>query len=479
MSMKKVLGGMLFPFPALAVSFRVCALITTLIAVTALSPALARTPVDGIAAVVNGTPILFSEIEELRFAMQQQRPGFSSLSEAEQRLEALNRLVDDKVLLEKAGQDTMLRVSERDVEARVADMYARIAQQQGGERQLESALRQATGMSLGQFKSRMADQVRENMLRQRVQMKYVGDPQPSQFQVRDFFERYRDSLPVQRDVARLSHLQWRVKADAKLEKEALDKSLALAGRLELGESFAELARLHSDDFSGREGGDLGYTKRGTLDPDYERTAFALETGDFTKRPVRTRFGYHLIRVTGKRDNEVRTSHILTRVTPSAADTVRARAWLDSLGRTLKTAEAFKAAARAHSDDRKTRDLGGDLGWFSRDSLAGAYKAVVDTVAEGAVSGPVLIGDSWHIFRVEHKVDERRLSLEEDYTLISQYAKEWLVGERLAALIKTWREQMHIGNRLDQFSSSTVPGQNESAPEVEEPAEEPADGANPE
>src|SRR5690606_29338435 len=306
--------------------------------------------------------------------------------------------------------------------------------------------------SLGQFKSRMADQVRDNMLRQRVQMKYVGDPQPSQLQVREFYERYRDSLPVQRDVARLFHLQWRVKAAPDLEAEALKAANALVARLDKGESFAELARLHSDDFSGSEGGDLGYTKRGTLDPDYERAAFSLDVGDYTRRPVRTRFGYHLIRVTSKRDNEIRTSHILTRVTPSAADTVRARVWLDSLGRTLTTHAAFMAAARAHSDDRKTRDLGGDLGWFSRDSLAGVYKAVVDTLPEGAVSGPILIGDSWHIFRVDHKVRERRLSLEEDYTLISQYAREWLIGERLEGLIKTWREQMHIGNRLAQFSS---------------------------
>src|SRR5688572_11806419 len=106
MSMKKFLGGAAFPSPALAVSCGLAALIL----LAAACPAPARTPVDGIAAVVNGTPILFSEVEELRFAMQQQRPGFASLSDAEQRLEAMNRLVDDKVLLEKAGQDTMLRV---------------------------------------------------------------------------------------------------------------------------------------------------------------------------------------------------------------------------------------------------------------------------------------------------------------------------------------------------------------------------------
>lgn len=433
-----------------------CALSTA----SLFSLAVARAPLDGIAAMVDGTPILFSEVEELRSAMQQ-RPGFGAFPVARQRQEALDRLIDDKVLLGKARQDTTLRVADKDVEDRVADMYARVAQQQGGERQLEIALRQATGMSLGQFKARLGDQVRENFYRQRLQMKYVGDPQPTQMQVRGFYEQYKDSLPVQYDVVHLSHLQWRVKAGAGLEKETRERTAALIARLDKGESFAELAKLHSDDYSGREGGDLGYTKRGALDPDYERAAFALDAGDYTRKPVRTRFGYHIIRVTGTKDNEVRTSHILIRVTPSAQDSARARAYLDSLGRTLKTAAAFKAAARSLSEDRKTRDLDGDLGWFSRDSLAGTYKAVVDSLPEGGVSGPVEIGDSYHLIRVDRKADERRLSLDEDFTLISQYAREWLIGQKLAALIKTWREQMHISNNLAQFGR---PGDSEAPPE---------------
>jgi peptidyl-prolyl cis-trans isomerase SurA len=417
---------------------------------SAPAPAHARAPLDGIAAMVDGTPILFSDVEELRSAMQQ-KPGFTAMPVTRQRGEALDRLIDDKVLLAKAKQDTMLRVTDKDVEGRVTEMYSRVAQQQGGERQLEIALRQATGMSLGQFKARLGDQVRENFYRQRVQMKYVGDPQPTQLQVRSFYEQYKDSLPVQYDVVHLSHLQWRVKADAGIEKESYDRAMALIARLDKGESFADLAKTASDDFSGRDGGDLGYTKRGALDPDYERAAFSLEVGDYSRRPVRTRFGYHIIRATGSKDNEVRTSHILLRVTPSAADSARARVYLDSLGRTLTTPAAFKSATRQLSDDRKTRDLGGDLGWFSRDSLAGAYRAVVDTVAEGHVSGAVTIGDSYHLIRVDRKAAERRLSLDEDFPLISQYTRDWLVGQKLAVLIKSWRENMHIGNYLAGFA----------------------------
>lgn len=438
----------LFRFPA------PYALPAVLVLLAAVPHAPARTPVEGIVAMVGDAPVLFSEVEELRQGMLQQQPGFARLTEREQRAEALERIIDDKVVLARARQDTSIVVSEQEVNARVSDMYARVVRQQGGESQLEAALRQATGMSLGQFKERMAGQVRENLLRQQLQMKYVGDPQPSRLQVREFFETYRDSLPVQRNVTRLSHLQWRIKADDSIETAARERAAALITRLRNGESFAELARLHSDDGSGRAGGDLGYTRRGTLDPDFERAAFALDAGDYTRRPVRTRFGYHVIRVTSKRDNEVRASHILIRVIPSPADTARARAFLDSLRGTLGSQEDFRATARRFSDDRQTRDLGGDLGWFSRDSLSGVYKSAVDTLPEGGVGSPVLIEDSWHLFRVDRKEDVRRFSLEEDYALISRYAREWLIGERLASLIENWRKQTHIGNRLDQFTPST-------------------------
>ena len=409
-----------------------------------------RMPVDGVAVTVNGEPILLSDIEEYRQAMSAQRPAFATLTAAGQRQEVIDRLVDEKVLLAKAKQDTSLKVSDKDVEARAGEMYTRVAEQQGGEKQLELALRQATGMSLGQFKSRMNDQVRDQMYRQKLQMKFVGDPEPSQLQVKDFFQKYRDSLPVQKDGLRLSHLQWRIKASAKLDAEVRVRAEAIIKRLDKGESFSELAKQLSDDFSGKEGGDIGFTKRGTLDPDYERAAFSLDAGDYTLRPLRTRFGYHVIRISGKKDNEIRTSHILLKVIPSTEDTARAEAFLDSLKPTLKTGADFAAMARKISEDRKTREMGGDLGWFPRDSLDPAYKEFVDSLPEGGISSPIQIGDSYHLFRVDRRAAERRLSLEEDYGLVNQYTKEWLVTQKISGLVKKWREHVHVENRLSRF-----------------------------
>ena len=65
--------------------------------------------------------------------------------------------------------------------------------------------------------------------------------------------------------------------------------------------------------------------------------------------------------------------------PSSDDTIRAQAFLDSVGKTLKTDSEFIAAAKLFSDDRQTRELGGDLGWYREDSLDANYKEAVDSL----------------------------------------------------------------------------------------------------
>lgn len=64
--------------------------------------------------------------------------------------------------------------------------------------------------------------------------------------------------------------------------------------LKQGKSFEELAQRFSKCPSAEKGGDLGELKEGRADADFEEAAFALKPGEQTAKPVRTRFGYHLI-----------------------------------------------------------------------------------------------------------------------------------------------------------------------------------------
>ena len=97
---------------------------------------------------------------------------------------------------------------------------------------------------------------------------------------------------------RLAHILLRVAELApKPELEEARKKLqAVASAIMKDESsFEEMARQHSQDPTARAGGDLGWITQGDTDPDFEKVAFALTDGSVSK-PVRTSFGYHLIKV---------------------------------------------------------------------------------------------------------------------------------------------------------------------------------------
>ena len=83
------------------------------------------------------------------------------------------------------------------------------------------------------------------------------------------------------------------------EAEALAKAQDLRKRIQAGEDFAQLARQESDDTgSGANGGDLGSFRHGQMVPTFEQAAFAMQPWDLSE-PVKSPFGYHLIKVEGK------------------------------------------------------------------------------------------------------------------------------------------------------------------------------------
>jgi foldase protein PrsA len=78
------------------------------------------------------------------------------------------------------------------------------------------------------------------------------------------------------------------------------EALQVLERIKKGERFADLAReLSIDRGSGKRGGDLGLFGRGQMVKEFEDAAFKLKKGELTNEPVRTQFGYHIVRRAGK------------------------------------------------------------------------------------------------------------------------------------------------------------------------------------
>ena len=114
-------------------------------------------------------------------------------------------------------------------------------------------------------------------------------------------ERERFVTPEKREV---SHILTAVPPDAgaDLVEQARERLVALRSRIDVGESFADLARAHSDDpGSAVSGGALGFIERGIMVPAFEDAAFALVPGQVSD-PVKSSYGWHLIKVTSVQES---------------------------------------------------------------------------------------------------------------------------------------------------------------------------------
>jgi peptidyl-prolyl cis-trans isomerase C len=77
-------------------------------------------------------------------------------------------------------------------------------------------------------------------------------------------------------------------------------AIAIIAELDKGKKFAELAKIKSTGPSAKNGGDLGYFGRGQMVPEFEKVAFAMDKGSYTTTPVKTKFGYHVIKQEDRR-----------------------------------------------------------------------------------------------------------------------------------------------------------------------------------
>lgn len=122
----------------------------------------------------------------------------------------------------------------------------------------------------------------------------------------------------------------------KTEKKARDLIKKLRG----GENFEALAKKHSTGPSGANGGDLGYFRKGQMLPAFSKAAFSMKKGKFSKRPVKTQYGWHVIKVENRRS-----------VKPPAIEEVREKLVSD-LSNDLGTALVQKLRKSAKIDIRK-------------------------------------------------------------------------------------------------------------------------------
>jgi peptidyl-prolyl cis-trans isomerase SurA len=397
--------------------------------------------VDRIVAIVDETPILESEVRaELEvFAAD---PAADSLPPGELRELAIQRLVDDRILLSKA-KAAGLAPSGEEIEEALDGSIERMRAQLGSESAFLAAL-QAEGLTLEALRKRYRSEIEKSLtVRMLIEQEVRPKVDVTDADVRKFFDEHAEELPLLPERLSISQIFLKPAASAEAESAAVRELASIRERALAGESFEELARTSSDDPSASRGGDLGFFGRGDMDPAFEAAAFGLASPGDVSGVVKSRFGYHLIQLVERKDERVHARHILKTLAAGEEGREEARRLGEALLDSLRAGADFGRLARRESDDRSSAVRGGEVGVFSLEDMTVEVRSILEGLQPGEISSLVEATDGFHIFRLLERLPEGRPSFEEAREQARAAAKSERQQEALQAYIAELRKEIYV------------------------------------
>ena len=343
---------------------------------------------DRIIVKVDNYFILKSEVEG-----QYQQYITSGQANTPNRCQILEGLVVNKLMLAKAEIDSVI-VDDKRIDAELTSRMEQMEGQYGSAKNIVEAY----GQSIPTLKEDLRASLKEQLTGRKMQDKITDDVKITPKEVAAFFNEIpRDSLPYLPAEVEISHIIRVAKPNKNQKEELYAKLLDFRRRVEKGESFEDLAKVHSEDLgSGKRGGDLGFAKRGAMVAPFEAAALRLKPNQMSE-VVESEFGFHLIQLLEIRGQEYHARHILLRPDYQKLDLTEPTKFLDSI-RVLvqRDSTTFEKAAKEFSEDKATQDAGGVLMDASNGANRLAYDGTMDpalffaldSMKVGTISAPI-------------------------------------------------------------------------------------------
>ena len=401
--------------------------------------------IDKIIAKVDDFIVLKSELERTYLDYVSQ----GSPRTPDVKCQILENLIVNKMLVARAGIDSV-EVSDFEVQSNLDRRMSLIMQNVGGTRE---QLEEAYGKTLEQIQAELFDIIREQMLIQRMQQELTAYIEVSPREVAKFFREVpRDSLPYYSTEVQVAQIVINPEPNSGQEEKTKTQLEDIRNQILAGAPFESFARRYSEDGSANSGGVLPYYRRGEVAPEFEATAMTLEVGEISE-PIRTEFGYHLIRLEDRRGNTFKTSHILISPKPDESDFERSIEILDSLRTAIVTDSLeFQAAAKEFSDDQLTSSNGGFFADEQTGSLSVSVDVLspdvfftIDTMAIGSISPPIRFQQpdgsfAYRILYYQEKIPPHLANLDQDYQKIAAAA----LTRKQNGILNEWFEEARHG-----------------------------------
>ncbi len=410
--------------------------------------------VDQIVAVVGGNIILKSDVEDMN--INQQAQGITS--DGDMKCEILENLLIDKLLIAEAELDTLIEVTDNEVNQQMDGQLQSYIQHFGSEKAVEAYFKKP----IAYIRSQMQEGIRNQLFSSKMRNKIVQDVKVTPSEVRLNYRNLKDeeipNIPTQYEYAQIT-----MQPQVSMEEENRVKSRLreIKEQIEKGNtSFATMAVLYSEGPSAKDGGEIGYLGRGQLDPAYAAVAFNLK-GDRISNVVKSAFGYHIIQLVDKKGEKVNTRHILMKPKISVEAKEEAYNRMDSLANIIRKNEVpFEQAAMMISADKNTRNNGGMAinpntmsSKFSVEELDPDVSKVLTKMNLNEISKPFETVDLetqqtvYKVVKLINKIDGHKANLQNDY----QQLADMYLAKKKEQVLRDWiaerQKQTYI--RIDE------------------------------
>jgi peptidyl-prolyl cis-trans isomerase SurA len=420
------------------------------------------TALDAIAAMVNDEPVLASDVEEQLFLFLQRAQAHPDSAQTDTlRRQVLDQLIDDKLLLAEAKRQN-ITVNPTEVAKQVENAISEAKQRLGGEEGFAQQL-QRENTTEDRLRERYKTDVERQMTEQRLVQKMFPKKTVGQAEAEKYFQDHKDKFPKVPAQLKLQVIQITPSPDSVTLAAGKAKIEGLRKRIMAGEKFAKVAAEASDDpGSAKSGGDLGFFRRGQMEPALENAAFALTNGKLSQA-VRTPYGWHLIEAIerdtvrspagkdsvdadGKPIVEVHARHILVKVTPSDADVDKAFTLAKTVRDQASKGADFANLVRKYSSFAGNATADGDLGFLSLGQMQPAIRAGLDPLKIGEVSDVLPNAQGFNIFKVNDRKPEREYEVSEIKEELPDAVAQQQFKEKYDAWLKTLRSKAQIEYR---------------------------------
>lgn len=396
--------------------------------------------IDQVLWVVGDEPILQSDIEnEIK-----RRKYEKETIDGDPYCVIPEQIALQKLFIAQAKLDS-ISVPEASVNQQVEARIRYFVSQIGSKEKVEEYFKK----SMADIRTTMTNTVHDQLLAQEMQRTIFNDVRVTPADIKRFYNTFpKDSIPTIPEQVEVQIISISPQVTLAEQERIKSQLRDFREKIESGDyEFSTLAILYSEDRgSALQGGELGFMTRGKLVPEFANTAFSLYDPKKVSRIVETEFGYHIIQLIERKNDQVNCRHILLTPKIGYKERTAATQRLDSLSAEIRLGNiSFSEAALQFSEDEMSQQNEGTMinmkngtTKFELQELPAEIAKAIYSMQVGEISQPFSYTDDRNkervaIVRLKSRIKAHRAHPDTDYQLL----KDMVTGKRNQEELEKW------------------------------------------